>query len=550
ASLLASAFPRGADWSSYSGSSRIKAFDSSFFSSLTPRVCLLFFIFLPASALGGYKYRFVRYATPTPTPTSFHGTSPTPGTWESRRPEYTQLVCHASLWSSDGSEERGLVARSSPAASVAGARVSDGGGGVGASQPVQAGDPDDVQPVFVTPSSAAATSAAATAERAGAAAAAAVAATDTEPGRQPAGVSDSAAAGRPNELAPPLPPPPRKSSDPTSTGAATFFSSSSAFHAVVARQRPPPPPPLATPATVASTTGSVPLGQVPHALADGLPLQPPGGAAAAPLSTSSSLLSASSTPAAATVFTATFSSASSSSSTSSSSASTSAAGTQQDSGAMSSPPRLFHTLVGSTAVPALLLEDPDGGGEGVFFVFSDLSVRVKGIYRLKFHVVDVGTKVRASAAVTAWSDPFEVFPPKVFPGMMPSTILSRAFANQGLAIHVRMSRPDAVSATATPSSAGGAPASAGRAGSARPAGSSTRRSDGSPAPMLVGDTLPSPTAGSTAGGAKDVVVVGSAAAAISSSSSATRRPLSAVNEPGAPRGSVRRRPSDLGGSPR
>ncbi|KAJ1539170.1 hypothetical protein HK405_013134, partial [Cladochytrium tenue] len=443
------------------------------------------------------------------------------------RSEYTQLVCHASLWSSDGSEERGLVARSSPAA-AAGTR-----GGGGANQPAQAGDLDDV-PMFVAPSSAATEAATAAATAAAAAVAAATSAAsavsaDSAPGRQPAAVAGSA--GRPYGFAPP----PRKSSDPTSTGATTFFSSSSAFHAVVARQRPPPPQLAAT----------AMAGSGPHALADGLPHLPTRGAAAATAAPISSLFAASS------LSSATFTAPASSSSSSSSSS----ASTLPDGSTAPSPPRLFHTLVGSTAVPALLLDDPDGSGEGVFFVFSDLSVRIKGIYRLKFHVVDVGTTDRASAAVTAWSDPFEVFPPKVFPGMMPSTSLSRAFANQGLSIHVRMSRPDAVGAiSATPSGGAPAPAPAGRAGSARPAGSSARQSEGSPVP-LTGGTLPATAAPAApvADGAKDVVSAGSAAASnsTSSSSSATRRPLSAVNEPGTPRGGVQRRPSDLaGGGPR
>ncbi|KAJ3333665.1 hypothetical protein HDU76_005409 [Blyttiomyces sp. JEL0837] len=47
-----------------------------------------------------------------------------------------------------------------------------------------------------------------------------------------------------------------------------------------------------------------------------------------------------------------------------------------------------QTLVGSSVTSCCVLKDVDGT-EGMFFVFNDLSVRTQGLFRLKFHIVDV-----------------------------------------------------------------------------------------------------------------------------------------------------------------
>ncbi|RKP38260.1 velvet factor [Dimargaris cristalligena] len=73
---------------------------------------------------------------------------------------------------------------------------------------------------------------------------------------------------------------------------------------------------------------------------------------------------------------------------------------------------------------------------GAFFVFPDLSIRLEGVYRLKFHLYElVDTMVYFRHCII--SDPFTVYSPKRFPGMTESTELSKAFANQGLKIRVR-----------------------------------------------------------------------------------------------------------------
>ncbi|CED82278.1 cop9 signalosome subunit 7 [Phaffia rhodozyma] len=76
------------------------------------------------------------------------------------------------------------------------------------------------------------------------------------------------------------------------------------------------------------------------------------------------------------------------------------------------------------------------GGQGSFCVFSKLSIRVPGKFRLRFILYEKnGTSVhKVSSTVT---DPFEVFSPKKYPGMMPSTDLTRYFASQGMKLKLR-----------------------------------------------------------------------------------------------------------------
>ncbi|KAJ3333663.1 hypothetical protein HDU76_005407 [Blyttiomyces sp. JEL0837] len=101
------------------------------------------------------------------------------------------------------------------------------------------------------------------------------------------------------------------------------------------------------------------------------------------------------------------------------------------------PARVCHTLVGSVVSPCMILKDVDGT-EGMFFVFHDLSVRPQGTFRLKLQVVNAASWSPASSAKgVLWTNVFEVFPPKTFPGMAESTNLSRVFSRQGLPIHVR-----------------------------------------------------------------------------------------------------------------
>ncbi|KAG0037609.1 hypothetical protein BGZ82_002233 [Podila clonocystis] len=132
--------------------------------------------------------------------------------------------------------------------------------------------------------------------------------------------------------------------------------------------------------------------------------------------------------------------------------STGAAGHRRDkaSAAMSTtspmPPKLTRILMGSVVVsPILLLNEK--GEQGWYFSFPDLSIRTEGVYTLKFSLLRLGSFDFMSPAdddedsspviAEAISEPFTVFSAKKFPGMTESTLLSKAFARQGLKIPIR-----------------------------------------------------------------------------------------------------------------
>lgn len=144
-----------------------------------------------------------------------------------------------------------------------------------------------------------------------------------------------------------------------------------------------------------------------------------------------------------------------------------------------SPGNVFQrNLIGQTSSSAQLLHDQNKKG-GIYFIFSDLSVRTEDWFRLKFQVFNVaeclnglsqdeivrkaaendaapsnnpegkrGSKSfegiknslvgkTAPCLSTCWSDCFRVYSAKKFPGVADSTELSRCFAEQGVKISIR-----------------------------------------------------------------------------------------------------------------
>jgi hypothetical protein len=103
-----------------------------------------------------------------------------------------------------------------------------------------------------------------------------------------------------------------------------------------------------------------------------------------------------------------------------------------------------RNLIGSLAVNATKLID-DHGDLGLWFVLQDLSVRTEGSFRLKMSFIDVGdpnnpTSLNTGTApvlATCYSDSFQVYSAKKFPGVIESTPLSKAFAGQGIKIPIR-----------------------------------------------------------------------------------------------------------------
>ncbi|KAF1971514.1 hypothetical protein BU23DRAFT_569996 [Bimuria novae-zelandiae CBS 107.79] len=107
-----------------------------------------------------------------------------------------------------------------------------------------------------------------------------------------------------------------------------------------------------------------------------------------------------------------------------------------------------RNLIGSLAVNAFKLNDTNDK-LGFWFVLQDLSVRTEGSFRLKMNFVDVGANVgnntlnteRAPVLATCFSEPFQVFSAKKFPGVIESTPLSKTFAQQGIKIPIRKDGP-------------------------------------------------------------------------------------------------------------
>ncbi|CAD0084101.1 unnamed protein product [Aureobasidium vineae] len=105
-----------------------------------------------------------------------------------------------------------------------------------------------------------------------------------------------------------------------------------------------------------------------------------------------------------------------------------------------------RNLIGSLTVNANHLRDPSGK-EGHWFVLQDLSVRTEAVFRLKMSFFDVGagssdggsklSTGKRPVLATVFSDPFQVFSAKKFPGVIESTELSKCFAGQGIKIPIR-----------------------------------------------------------------------------------------------------------------
>ncbi|CAI6341850.1 unnamed protein product [Periconia digitata] len=111
-----------------------------------------------------------------------------------------------------------------------------------------------------------------------------------------------------------------------------------------------------------------------------------------------------------------------------------------------------RNLIGSLTVNAFKLKDTEGA-TGFWFVLQDLSVRTEGTFRLKMNFVDVGSgqnnntlnQGRAPVLATCFSEPFQVYSAKKFPGVIESTPLSKAFAGQGIKIPIRKDGPKQLS---------------------------------------------------------------------------------------------------------
>ena len=128
-----------------------------------------------------------------------------------------------------------------------------------------------------------------------------------------------------------------------------------------------------------------------------------------------------------------------------------------------------RNLIGSLTVNASWLKDHPARRPGFWFVLQDLSVRTEGFFRyaFPFHLSPLPPRLtvpsrlklnfinvsgpggqglnRGRTPVLAWtfSDKFQVFSAKKFPGVIESTPLSKRFAQQGIKIPIRKDpKPD------------------------------------------------------------------------------------------------------------
>ncbi|KAF6818631.1 developmental regulator VelB [Colletotrichum sojae] len=122
--------------------------------------------------------------------------------------------------------------------------------------------------------------------------------------------------------------------------------------------------------------------------------------------------------------------------------------------ASSQPQGMFtRNLIGSLSSSAFRLNDTNDN-VGIWFIMQDLSVRTEGHFRLRFSFVSVakrpgqpcaeGSAVNmGSSPVLAqcFSDVFQVYSAKKFPGVCESTALSKCFALQGIKIPIRKDGP-------------------------------------------------------------------------------------------------------------
>ncbi|KAJ2700794.1 hypothetical protein H4R19_005450 [Coemansia spiralis] len=101
-----------------------------------------------------------------------------------------------------------------------------------------------------------------------------------------------------------------------------------------------------------------------------------------------------------------------------------------------------NNLLGDYTASSSIVED-EHSVRGCFFVFSNLSIRLEGRYCLRFMLVklpsmrDIYESMMPKPLATIYSDAFDVYSIKTFPGMIESTPLSRALAQQGLKIPIR-----------------------------------------------------------------------------------------------------------------
>lgn len=118
-----------------------------------------------------------------------------------------------------------------------------------------------------------------------------------------------------------------------------------------------------------------------------------------------------------------------------------ASGTGEETALIQPDRRATRRLMGQlVASPSVAKDEHDQ--EGCFFCFPDLSCRTHGRYRLRFVLMRIdhrNLRVGGSSPILTevLTDVFQVYTAKDFPGMRPSSALTRALKLQGCNIQVK-----------------------------------------------------------------------------------------------------------------
>ncbi|KAJ3068551.1 hypothetical protein HDU98_008286 [Podochytrium sp. JEL0797] len=94
-------------------------------------------------------------------------------------------------------------------------------------------------------------------------------------------------------------------------------------------------------------------------------------------------------------------------------------------------------LAGNIFSSSMVLRDQHGI-PGIYFIFSDLSVRIHGTFRLKFYLYNMMAETgtlncgKMSVITSIMSNPFTIYSSKSFPGTVVPSDLVTSFIEQGI----------------------------------------------------------------------------------------------------------------------
>jgi hypothetical protein len=89
--------------------------------------------------------------------------------------------------------------------------------------------------------------------------------------------------------------------------------------------------------------------------------------------------------------------------------------------------------VGQRIVPCTIVHDEVENTEKMLFIFQNLSIRVKGIYRLRCEIYNMQNPHLCVESV--YTNTFDVYTPRDYPGQIPITLLERSLLRHGIKLH-------------------------------------------------------------------------------------------------------------------